>query len=422
MTAPVDEIASTRASLSWSVVASIFLPFALGYFLSYLFRAINAVTGPVLAADVGIGAADLGLLTSVYFLAFATLQLPLGWLLDRFGPRQVEAVLLLIAGLGAAVFATATSLAGLTLGRALIGLGVSCCMMAAFKVFAMWFPAQRLPTVNGVLLAVGAVGALAATTPVEWWLRSVADWRALFLLLAVACVVVALTVFVVVPDHPEPPAERGVSGRGGLLAIFRDGVFWRVGLGAATSQGANLAVGGLWLGPWLRDVAGLEPAAVAQSLMLMTAAMGVGFLTSGLLAERLSRIGIRPPVVASIGIAGFVLIMAMLGLGVRTPLWALLIGFGFLATTASLSYAILSQHFEQRLVARANTAQNLLVFLFAFAMQWGIGVIVGVWEDPSAQRYDPVGYQVAFLGVATLQAIALGFFITLLRRGPQRGR
>src|SRR3990167_4396729 len=113
----------------------VFLCFAGGYLLSYAFRSINAVIAPALIQDVGLSNADLGLLSSAYFVAFASLQLPLGIWLDKYGARKTEATLLLFAAAGAAVFAMSTSLAGLWLGRALIGAGVSACLMAPFKAY-----------------------------------------------------------------------------------------------------------------------------------------------------------------------------------------------------------------------------------------------------------------------------------------------
>ncbi|MEE9317571.1 MAG: MFS transporter, partial [Rhodospirillales bacterium] len=134
-------------------VLRVFIPFALGYFLSYLLRVVNAVIAPDLIADLGLTAAELGLLTSANFLAFAVAQLPLGILLDRFGPRRTEAVLLLFAALGAFIFAVAGSAPGLIAGRALIGFGTSACLMAAFKAYVMWFPGERIPFINGLQMA-----------------------------------------------------------------------------------------------------------------------------------------------------------------------------------------------------------------------------------------------------------------------------
>lgn len=176
------------------VALSIFLPFAAGYFVSYLYRAINAVIADELVADVDLSADQLGLLTSAYFLAFAAAQLPVGMLLDRFGPRRVESVLLLVAAFGAVVFSRADSLAALTMGRLLIGVGVACCLMASFKVFVLWFRPNQLPMLNGSLLAFGALGALTATVPVAWVLEFT-SWRRLFMGLAAITLVISALIF-----------------------------------------------------------------------------------------------------------------------------------------------------------------------------------------------------------------------------------
>ena len=146
----------------------LFLPFAAGYFLSYLLRNVNAVIAPELTRELGVSAADLGLLTSAYLVAFGSFQLPLGVLLDRYGPRRVEAVLLLIAAAGSACFALGTNLTELALARAAIGLGVCACLMAAYKAFSVWYPAERLPSLNAAVMVAGGLGALVATTPLAW--------------------------------------------------------------------------------------------------------------------------------------------------------------------------------------------------------------------------------------------------------------
>lgn len=161
----------------------VFLPFAAGYFISYVYRVVNAVIAPDLIADIGVGPSALGLLTATYFISFASFQLPLGVLLDRYGPRKVETLLLFFAALGAFVFARAESLAGLITGRALIGFGVSACLMAAFKAYTLWFPRDKWPLVNGFQMAAGGLGALAATSPIEASLQFT-DWRGVFMALS----------------------------------------------------------------------------------------------------------------------------------------------------------------------------------------------------------------------------------------------
>src|SRR6267378_7647575 len=121
----------------------VFFPFAVGYFLSFFFRNVNAVISRDLAREFELTSADLGFLTSLYLLAFAAFQLPLGVLLDRYGPRRVVAALLCVAAAGALVFGLAHDLGTLSLGRALIGLGVSAGLMGAIKAFSLWFPLSR---------------------------------------------------------------------------------------------------------------------------------------------------------------------------------------------------------------------------------------------------------------------------------------
>ena len=160
-----SRVGSVPGRLPAATALRVVAPFAFGYFLSYLFRVVNAVIGPELAAELGLTAGDLGLLTAAYLLAFAALQLPLGVLLDRFEPRKVEACLLLVAAAGGLVFSLARTPGGLAAGRALIGLGVSACLMAAFRAFVQWFPREKLALVNGVQLAAGGLGAPGEVKP-----------------------------------------------------------------------------------------------------------------------------------------------------------------------------------------------------------------------------------------------------------------
>jgi hypothetical protein len=141
------------------VVASILAPFALGYLLSYLYRSVNAVTAPDLVRDIGLSASELGFLTAAYLLAFAGFQLPLGVLLDRFGPRRVQAVLMAVTGVGALMFAAAEACgperrAGAHRHRLRRGL------MAGFQAVALWLPEERRALANSIIMAVGGVGHL----------------------------------------------------------------------------------------------------------------------------------------------------------------------------------------------------------------------------------------------------------------------
>jgi MFS family permease len=403
-------------SLRPAMLLRVFIPFALGFFLSYLFRTVNAVIAPDLARDIGVDPASLGLLTSAYFLSFAAFQLPLGVLLDRYGPRRVEATLLLFAAVGAFVFARAETLSGLMIGRALIGLGVSACLMAAFKAFTLWFPPERLPLANGIQMISGGVGALAATTPVELSLQ-LTDWRGVFLILAGLTVAAAACVFFIVPEKEgshsgETLREQMV----GIRQVFTSRIFWTIAPWAVAAQAAYLSIVGLWSGPWLRDIANYDRMAVANTLMGVSLAMIAGYFAFGAMAERLARRNIRPMTIAAAGMLIFVFVQCLLVLQLTTltlPLWLL---FGFFGTACILPYAVLSQGFPKHLSGRANTGLNLLVFVAAFAAQWVIGLIINLWPQTVSGGYNSSGYSTGFGLLVSLQiAAAIWYFLSSRR-------
>jgi predicted MFS family arabinose efflux permease len=355
----------------------VFVPFALGFFLSYLYRAVNSVIAADLVVDLGIDPAQLGLLTSTYFLAFVATQIPLGVALDRFEPRRVEALLLLVAAAGALLFARAESLAGLVLGRALIGLGVSACLMAPFTAYVRWVPAERLSTINGLQLAAGGFGALTATYPVQLGL-GVVGWRGVFLVLAGLTLVVAALIRFVVPPTEGVSSTRTVKSQlRELRGIFGSPAFRRVAPWAALSQASFLAVQGLWAGPWLLEVGGYTREAAAFILMLVAVAMIIGYVFAGAIAARLGRRGVSPTLVMATGMLAFTATLIALRLippGYFTPvIWVL---FGFFGTSGTLAYAVLSRAVGREAAGRVNTAHNLLVFIAAFGTQWGVGTVV----------------------------------------------
>jgi len=267
------------------------LPFLAGYFVSYVYRMVNAVLAPTLAAEFDLTAAGLGLLSSVYFLAFALVQLPVGVALDRFGPRRVNAALLLVAAVGGVWFTMAESAAAAIAARALIGLGVSACLMGALTAFVLWYPAERISTMTGVAFSAGALGAMTVTVPLELLLR-VWSWREAFLLIVAATVMVSLVLWLWVPErratrHGEPLAEQ-LRGLGRLL---RDPAFVRLAVCVGASQCAAVALQTLWVATWFRDVAGWGPAGVAQGLLAVNASMIAGYLAFGRAADVRQRRG-----------------------------------------------------------------------------------------------------------------------------------
>ena len=391
----------------------VFLPFALGYFISYFFRNVNAIIEADLVGDLGFSAASLGLLTSVYFISFASFQLPLGLLLDRFGPRRTESVLLIFAALGALIFSMAESLSGLILGRLLIGFGVSACLMASFKAYVLWFPPDRLPLMNGLQMVAGGLGAMSATVPLRTALEFT-DWRGVFLILSGLTLFSALVLWLVYPEKEGSagpvPMKKQLEG---LKTVLTSRPFLAIAPLVMFSQSAQMAIQGLWAKPWLRDVAGLDEAECANHLMWMMAAMMAGFFLLGLLSERLYHARkISPVTVGVSAMAVFIVLQLLMALGWTAQPMLLMTAFSFFATAGILPYAGLSQIFPKDLSGRVSTSLNLTVFLGAFAVQWGLGEIISLWP-PQGKGYAPESYGAAFGSLAVLQLFGLLWFIAL---------
>ncbi len=397
-------------NLSNAALYRVFLPFAAGYFISYHFRVVNAVLAPNLVADLGIGPASLGLLSSVYFIAFASFQLPLGVLLDRYGPRRTEGVLLLFAALGAFIFGRAESLAGLVAGRALIGFGVSACLMAAFKAYTVWFDRKNWPLINGCQMASGGLGALVATSPVEM-LLGYTDWRTVFYLLALATLGVALLIFFVVPEQDKKPAAESLASQlGGIKEVFSSLTFWQIAPLVSLSQASFLSIQGLWAGPWLRDVIGLSRAAAAALLFWVAVSMIIGWIVSGWSAGRLAARGISLMTTTVSYLCIFIILQILVMLvpvSWNTLIWCL---FGFVGVTPIIAYAALSQFFPLNLSGRVTTGVNLLVFVAAFSGQWVIGAIIEQWPIGADGSYHVQGFRYGFSLMIALQIAALVWY------------
>lgn len=385
---------------------SLFLPFAAGYFLSYLFRTANAVIGPVLARELALGDNALGLLTSTYFLAFGAAQLPLGMLLDRFGPRRVEAGLLLLAAAGAAVFGLSDTLTGLASGRALIGLGVSACLMASFKAFSQWFPPERQASLTGWIMASGGLGALAASKPLELAL-GFASWREIALGLAATTLLVAALLWFLVPDKAGEEKQAGgfAAQMAGVRSIFASRHFWRYAPMGFFFTGGFMAVQGLWASRWMSVLEGLESTGIAYRLTLISGAMLAGFLFMGFFATRLVHRGIA---LDKLYLGAMLLALACFALISAQPtlagglLWPVL---GACFSLSNISYSLVAQAFPPALSGRANTALNLLVFAGAFGLQWGIGILVDNLQ--AAGWAGDAAFRAAFFSLLGGQLLAL---------------
>jgi len=353
----------------------VYSAFAAAYLLSYLFRTANAVISPELSRELALNPSALGLLTSVYFLAFAAMQLPVGMLLDRYGPRRVEPVLLVFASLGSFLFAAAETILGLTLARALIGLGVCACLMAPLKAIATWYPAEKQASLSGWIMVAGATGILAATAPLEFALRYT-SWRIVFVALGFCTLAAAVAIWWRVPDIPKPQGSVGLAAQwSGVRSVFRHPRFWWIAPLAAVGMGSFMAVQGLWAVPWLLEVEGDTRPGAAQHLLAMSIVIIALYVALGFMGTRLARRGVHARHLFACGFT--VNTLALSAIILRVPgsyVWWSLYGLG--ASVNVLAFAVLTEGFGRELAGRTNTALNLLMFASSFLAQWGIGVIV----------------------------------------------
>jgi len=388
-----------------SLILRVFLPFVFGYYIAYLFRTINAVMAAPLATELGLGADDLGLLTSVYFLTFAAAQIPIGILLDRYGPRRVQSVLLVVAAIGSALFAVSDHFWMLLVGRALIGLGVASAMTGGLKALVLWFPGDRVPLLNGVMVMLGALGAVTATLPADLLLDWI-GWRELFGLFAALTAASAVMIYLIVPEAAPVPSGAVSAG---LRKVYADPRFWRVAPLSASCIGTAWALQGLWAAQWLKDVEGLDRADVVFHLFAMAVALSLGAILLGVAADRLRRRGVGPEVL--LGLVAAVFIATQFALILRLPLpsylqWAVVAAVG--AATV-LSFAILAEYFPKELAGRANGALNLFHIAAAFIVQYTTGVVLQQWI-PQAGHYPEIAYQTAFALNLVVQIVAWIWF------------
>ena len=400
-----------------SLILRVFLPFVFGYYIAFLFRTINAVMAAPLAKELGLGADDLGLLTSIYFLTFAAAQIPVGILLDRYGPRRVQSVLLLVAAVGSALFAVSDHFLMLLVGRALIGLGVASAMTAGLKALVLWFPGDRVPLLNGLMVMLGALGAVTATLPADLLLDWL-SWRELFGVFAGLTAASAIIIYFIVPEA-NPVASGVVSV--GLRKIYADPRFWRLAPLSASCIGTAWALQGLWAAQWLKDVDGLDRAGVVIHLFAMAVALSLGAILLGVAADRLRKRGVGPG--ALLGLVAAVFIATQFALVLRLPLpsylqWAVVAAVG--AATV-LSFAILAEYFPKQLAGRANGALNLFHIAAAFVVQYATGIVLQHWT-PQAGHYPEIAYQTAFALNLALQVVAWIWFIFPRVRTDSRKR
>lgn len=392
----------------------VFTVFLLAYFLGYFLRSANAAIADDLSATFSLDPAQLGFMTSLFFITFSCTQIPFGIALDRFGARITTATLLMVAVIGAIIFGAAQSTMMLMLGRGLMGIGTAGSLMAAFEILAEYFPRKRYATIIGIMVALGASGGLAAADPLVQ-LNGLMGWRAIFYISAGFGLLIAIAIALFARKGPlEPPAHSHEVGN--LGHVFSNMDFWRVGLLNFAMLGAIFSFQGLWMGPYLEQGLGLSRSQMGFGLNILALGAITGYFMSGWLCDRFG-------ITKILSISAILMLVSEIILGLASAellahSWWLrhsnLFIFGFTGASSLQLITQIRLLFPPNLSGRASTACNLVGFSGSAVVQWFLGIFVGFF---AVNEIIPAHtYQRMFVVVAGILFVAIVCYLPLLRK------
>jgi MFS family permease len=406
------------ASLPAPLASRLIFAFGFGFLLSMFTRSASNVLKQPMQADLMMGeeAISLALGTS-FFIAFAVMQLPVGVLLDRYDPRKVNAGLMLVAAGGAVTMAFSNEAYWLMVGRVMMGAGFAAGMMGSLKVYSLWFPQDRLPTMNSIQFMIGVVGALSATKPTQMLLNYL-DWREFYLLFGGLTVLAAIILVTVAPKHDTPPNGETLAKQiGGIKRIYTDAHFWRIAPWIFLSVGVSQGLGTLYVLPYLTEVADFTRGDAATSLMLVSGVTIINFALLGPFAEFMARKGFD---YMTLPVAGLMISMVLLGVLTLQVQYAVLPIWMFWSMTVgvtTLIFAGMTKAFPTDLMGRVYTAFNLLGFLFTAVVQWLIGRVLDLYPRTADGAAASEGYQMAFAMLLGIQVVGMLWYFWARRSG-----
>ncbi len=392
----------------------IVLTLATAYVASHFFRASNVTIGLDLMRDLGIGPEALGGLTGAFFFGFAAMQIPCGFFFDRYGPRRTVAGMLVLATLGGAIFTLAPTLPLLLTGRALMGAGFGVMLIGSMVVISRWFPPDRFSTFTAMVLSIGLLGNLAATSPLAWASESV-GWRAVFGGAVVFTALTAIAVWLVVrdapPGHPflARTPESPIQMLQGLLEVLRNPRLRPILALSFCNYACTFTVQGLWAGPFLREVHGLSPIEAGNVLFLTVIAYQIGMLSFGPLDRLLD----TRKWIAIAGSLAIVAILATLAFASRPPFWlpiGAMLGIGFFSASSTMVMSHGRAIFPDRLIGRGIAMINTSVMLGVACMQTLSGVIVGSFEPLADGARSELAYRALFAVLSGVMLIAVAVY------------
>ena len=354
---------------------TIFLVFALGYYISNLLRAITATISPNLISEFDLSAGDLGLLGGGYFLGFAAVQIPLGYLLDNKGPKKIVSYFLLIAVLGMISFSLSENFITLLISRILIGIGVGACLMGPLTAYRIWYQDETQQRANSWMLMVGAIGMLSSSLPVQFFLPII-GWRMIFITLALLTIFCIILIIFFIPSWNKANIQSNSNDSGSLKEIWSDKFFKSLVPMGFFNYGGLFAIQTLWAGPWMIKVSGYTPEQSANGLFIIYFSLLISFLSWGYLVPKISKNVSDAIKLLKFGAPLNLIVLAFiiyLGPKAGAYHWAF---FAVSSVFLSLTQPAVGMAFSLSNAGKALTSFNLLLFIGAFALQWIIGVII----------------------------------------------
>ena len=394
--------------LAQSKAITIFIVFALGYFISTLLRAITATISTELVSEFNLTSGELGLLGGGYFLGFASVQIPLGYLLDSKGPRKIVSYFLSLSIIGLILFATAQNLTMLLISRILIGIGVGACLMGPLTAYRIWFQDETQQRTNSWMLMVGAIGMLSSSLPVQYFLPLV-GWRVIFLFLALLTFVCISLIIIFIPKWQSKSIGNKNLNESKLSTVWKNPLFKSLVPMGFFSYGGLFAIQTLWAGPWMIRVSGYTPEESAQGLFIIYLCMLISFLVWGYFVPKFSKNVNDAVKLLKIGapLNLFVLVLIIyLGPKAGSIHWALFIVSSIFL---SLTQPAVGMAFSLSNAGKALTSFNLLIFIGAFFIQWIIGLIIDAGIAFNLSEID--SFKVAMTFVLITSLLSYLFFL-----------
>jgi len=394
---------------------TVFFAFAFGYFLSCLLRAITATLSPVLTLEFDLMAADLGLLAGGYFLGFASIQIPLGYLLDKFGPKKIVSSFLLIAFIGTVSFALAQSFSGLLVSRILIGVGAGACLMAPLTGYRIWFAENQQQRVNSWMLMIASLGFLSSTLPVQLLLPTL-GWRWIFGGIAALILISIILMLTFIPkwNHQQDESLENPLKSGSLADVWKNKFFISVIPMGLFNYGGLMAIQTLWAGPWMIRVAGYTPLESATGLFWINITMLVSFFLWGYFLPRITNLGFSALKILTVGLPiSFLVMLFIIILGSKAGAFYITL-FILSSIFLSVIQPAVGLSFQSHLAGKALTSFNLLIFLGAFIMQWFIGLVIDLVK--SFGYTEIIGFKTAFSVFLLLSLTSYIFFLIINKK------